>query len=198
LESLNLKKRDISQGIKAKQLRRSGRVPGVLYNKKINSLLFEVGELELCHEVSQIGEHGILNFELDGDKKKALIKDVQRDPVTNKIIHLDLQELEQNQKVVSSIPVQYIGEDFLNKKGMVIQKEKESIKVQGLAEELPKSFKINMKNLSKGAVYRISDLEVATELSIIDDLNTVIASVSFERRTVAENNEAEIEERNKI
>ncbi|NLL31277.1 MAG: 50S ribosomal protein L25 [Clostridiales bacterium] len=190
MESLNLKKRDITKKIKAKQLRRSGRVPGILYNKNMNNFMFEVGELELCREISEIGDHGILNFQLDGKDKKALIKDVQRDPVTGKIIHIDLQELEKNQKVISSIPIQYIGEGLLNKKGMVVQKERESVKVEGVAEKLPKSIKINMANLNKGAVYKIADLEVASELSIVDDINTVVASVSYERRTVSENNEA--------
>jgi len=192
LESLDLKKRDKNN--KAKQLRRNGKVPGILYNKNKINFMFEVGELELCREISEIGDHGILNFKLDGSDRKALIKDVQRDPVTGKIIHIDLQELEKNQKVVSSIPIKYIGEDFLNRRGMIVQKERESIKVEGLAEKLPKSIKVNMANLSKGAVYRIADLEIASELSIVDDLNTVVASVSYERRTVAENNEASEEE----
>ena len=73
---------------------------------------------------------------------------------------------------------------------MVVQKERESVKVEGVAEKLPKSIKINMANLNKGAVYKIADLEVASELSIVDDINTVVASVSYERRTVSENNEA--------
>ena len=52
--------------------------------------MFEVSELELNREVSNIGEHGVLNFSLDNEEKKALIKEVQRDPVTHKIIHIDL------------------------------------------------------------------------------------------------------------
>lgn len=192
MESLNLIKRDKHN--KAKQLRRNGKVPGILYNKNKINFMFEVGELELCREISEIGEHGILNFQVDGSDRKALIKDVQRDPVTGKIIHIDLQELEKNQKVISSIPIKYIGEDLLNRRGMIVQKEKESIKVEGVAEKLPKSIKVNMANLNKGAVYRIADLEIASELSVIEDLNTVVASVSYERRTVAENNEAAEEE----
>ena len=185
---LNLSKRDTSVPNNAKKLRRKGMIPGILYGKKFNEFIFEIGELELCREISKNGEHGIVNFDLNGEELQAVIKDVQRDPVTHKIIHLDLEELTQNKKIVSSIPIHYEGEEYLNKKGMVLQKEKDSIKVECTAENLPKNIKINI-NDNNGMVFRVGDLEVASELSIIDDLNTVIASVTYERKTVSDNME---------
>ena len=179
--SLNFNKRDCSSNSKAKKLRKNGLVPGIIYGKKVNSMMFEVGELELSREISKIGQHGILDVDLDGSRKKALIKSVQRDPLSNKIIHLDLQELEKNEKVTSQVPIVYSGESYLNKKGLIIQKEKDSIKVEGYYDEIPKNIRIDMKDVDKGLVYRIADLEIASEISIIDDLNSVIASVSYEQ-----------------
>jgi large subunit ribosomal protein L25 len=184
LDNLNLQKRDASISNNAKKLRQVGKVPGILYSKEVNNFLFEVGELDIAREVRKNGEHGVVNVSMDGDRVKALIKDVQRDPVTNKIIHLDLQELEHNQKVISQVPIQYLGEEFLNRKGMVLQKEKDTVRVECYADSLPKSFKINMAKDEKESVYRIADLEIASELSIIDDLNSVIASSVYERRLV--------------
>ena len=106
MNNLNLNKRDSNISNNAKKLRRAGKVPGILYGKSLNDFMFEVGELELCREISKNGEHGVLDFDLNGCAHKALIKDVQRDPVSHKIIHLDLEELEQNQKIVSSVPIQ--------------------------------------------------------------------------------------------
>ncbi|MDV4150651.1 50S ribosomal protein L25 [Clostridium sp. AL.422] len=189
MNSLNLNKRDTSIPNNAKKLRRSGKVPGILYGKRTNEFMFEVAELELCREISKNGEHGIVNFDLEGEGCQALIKNVQRDPVTHKIIHLDLEELDQNKKIVSSVPIYYEGEGYLNKKGMVLQKEKDSIKVECNADKLPKYIKININSSDNGYVYRAGDLEVASELSIIDDLNTVIASVTYERKTVSDDME---------
>lgn len=184
MENLNLQKRDANINNNAKKLRKIGKVPGILYSKELNSLLFEVGELDISKEVRRNGEHGVLNLNVDGDRVTALIKEVQRDPVTNKIIHLDLQELEHNQKIISQVPIQYIGEEFLHKKGMVLQKEKDTVKVECYADNLPKSFKINMSQDDKEAVYRVADLEIASELSVIDDLDLVIASSLYERKLV--------------
>lgn len=181
MESLNFSKRNYNTNSKAKKLRKKGLVPGVIYGKHLKSLMFEIGELELNREISRVGQHAVLDVDLDGRSKKVLIKEVQRDPITNKIIHLDLQELDENKKVMSSVPIVYLGEEYLHKKGMVLQKEKDSIKVEGYYDEIPKNIKIDMKEINKGLVYRVSDIEVASEISIIDDLNSVIASVGYER-----------------
>lgn len=190
MNSLNLNKRDESIPNNAKKLRREGKVPGILYGKKINEFMFEVGELELCREISKNGEHGVISFDLNGKDYQGLIKDVQRDPVTHKIIHLDLEELDENKKIISNVPIYYEGEGHLNKKGMVLQKEKDSVKIECTANNLPKNIKINVNNSNNGYVYRAGDIEVAPELSIIDDLNTVIASVTYERKTVSDDMES--------
>lgn len=186
MNSLSVNKRDNTIPNNAKKLRRQGKVPGILYGKKVNSLMFEVGELELCREISRNGEHGILSLDCDGECYEALIKGVQRDPVTQKIIHLDLEELNENGKIVSSVPISFEGEGYLSNRGMVLQKEKDSIRVECTADKLPRVIKMNINSSDNGYVYRVSDLEIASELSIIDDLNTVIASVTYERKTVSD------------
>lgn len=189
MSNLEMNKRFIDVPNSAKKARRNGKVPGVLYGKKMNNLLFEVGELELCHEIAANGEHGVLEFSLDGEGHRGLIKEVQRDPVTNKIIHLDLEELKGKNKIISSVPIHYIGEEYLNKKGIVVQKEKDSVKVECSIDALPKYIDFNIGTGDVGSVYKFGDLEVASEISILDDLNSVIASISYERKTVVENNE---------
>ncbi|GAB6170381.1 50S ribosomal protein L25/general stress protein Ctc [Clostridium carnis] len=193
MSNLQVNKRNESIPNSAKKARRAGKVPGILYGKAINTLMFEVGELELGREISAQGEHGILNFNIEGEEHKALVKDVQRDPVSHKIIHLDLEELQGNQKIISSVPIHYVGEEILTKRGIVIQKEKDSVRVECSADSLPKYINIDIKSSQVGSVYRYGDLEVASEISIIDDLSTVIASISFERKTVSDDMEAAVE-----
>ena len=185
MSDLEINRRSIDVPNSAKKARKNGKVPGVLYGKAIKNLLFEVGELELAHEVARNGQHGVLDFCLDGEKHKGLIKEVQKDPVTNKIIHLDLEEVNWAEKVVSSVPIHYIGEEFLNKKGIVLQKEKDSVKVECTVDSIPKYIDFNIGTGTVGSVYKFGDLEVASEISVLDDLNSVIASISYERNTVS-------------
>lgn len=99
---------------------------------------------------------------------------------------MDLEEVRGNEKVISSVPIHYIGEEFLNKKGIVLQKEKDNVKVECSAEAIPKYIDFNVGTGTVGSVYKFGDLEVASEISILDDLNSVIASISYERKTVSD------------
>lgn len=186
MSNLELKMRDKNVPNSAKKSRKSGNIPGVLYGKAINNFMFEVGDLELVHEIASTGEHGIIDVLLNGENHKALIKEVQRDPATNKIIHLDLEELKGKDKIVSSVPIHYIGEEYINRRGSVLQKEKDSVKIECSVDSLPKYINLNVGSGTVGAVYKLGDLEVASEISILDDLNSVIAAVSYERKTVSD------------
>ena len=65
MNNLNLIKRENKTSHWAKKERRAGKVPGVLYGKGVSNLLFEIGELELCREISSTGEHGIINYNIE-------------------------------------------------------------------------------------------------------------------------------------
>lgn len=182
MNCLNLEKRELKSGHGARRQRRNGLVPGVLYGKGLANLLFEVGEMELGREIVSSGEHCILNFNLNGDEHRALLKEVQRDPVTHKILHVDLEDISECDVIETEVPIQFMGEEWLEKRGAVLQKEKDLVKVSCSADKLPKSIKIDVSKGSMGSVFRYSDLEVGEELSIIDDIKSVIASISNEKR----------------
>ncbi|OPF51802.1 50S ribosomal protein L25/general stress protein Ctc [Clostridium baratii] len=181
-----------------RKARAKGLVPGVLYGKNINNFMFEISSLELDREVCNVGEHGILNVEFNGDSKQVLIKEVQREPVNHEIIHIDLEMIAKGEKIETEVPIQYIGEKLLTKKGAVLQKEKDSVKVSCDSASLPKSVKLDVSRGINGSVYRLDDIEVASEISILEDLNSVVASISNEKKLVAELVEQELSPVQKI
>lgn len=194
---MNLNKRDNNIPNSAKKARKSGNIPGILYSKKMQNLMFEIGDMEFCRELRQTGEHGVFDIEVGGKSYKTLIKEVQRDPVTRKVIHVDLENIENKNKIVSQVPINYVGEEFLQKRGSVLQKEKESIKVECSVDNLPKSVTFDVGKGQVGDVYKLTNLEVGEEISILDDLNSVFASVSYERKMVSDMMEEASEEEKK-
>eukprot|EP00828_Plagiopyla_frontata_P020931 TRINITY_DN2696_c0_g1_i2.p3 TRINITY_DN2696_c0_g1~~TRINITY_DN2696_c0_g1_i2.p3 ORF type:complete len:199 (-),score=38.15 TRINITY_DN2696_c0_g1_i2:1078-1674(-) len=164
-------------GHSARRLRRNKIIPGVVYGRKLGSLLFEIGQMELTRDLREIGEHGVVNFNLDGYSGMAVIKEVQKDVVTHDVIHLDLEEVDQNSEIEAEVPVVFNGKDFLNEKGVVLQTQKDKIKVSCKPEDLPKSIEFNIKNARIGSVFKLGDVEVGSEISIVDDLESVLASV---------------------
>src|SRR5918912_1139888 len=108
---LALRSRD-GRGTKAaKAVRAEGDVPGVLYGRGNDPVAFRVDARELRHAVSgQSGTHAILDISLEGGKPRtAMIKELQRDPVRDRVVHLDLHEISLREKIQSVVPVQLTG-----------------------------------------------------------------------------------------
>lgn len=186
MENLNVNQREKKARHSSKQCRRKGLVPGVLYGKGMNNFLFEIGELELNHALSVTGEHGLLNINSKEGSVDTLIKEVQRDPVSRKVIHIDLERIEGNEEIVTSIPINYVGEGYINKIGAVLQKDKDSIKVKCSPSNMPKSVDLDVAMAKPGDQFKVSDVEFGSEISIVDDLDSVLASVSYEQKIVTQ------------
>lgn len=187
MEELVLNKRANKIAHSAKKERRQGKVPGVVYGKKLGSLMFEIGEMDLIRDLSITGEHGVVNFDLDGYKSTAIIKEIQKDPISHKVIHVDLKEIYKDKEIQIEVPIKCHGKNFLSEKGVVLQTQKDSVKVSCRAENLPKSIDIDVSNAKIGSVYKLSDLEVGNEISILDNLSTVFASVVRRQFIATEN-----------
>lgn len=177
MEELVLNKRIKNTSNSAKKERKKGKIPGIIYGKNLGNLMFEIGEMDLVSELNISGEHGVVNFDLDGYNGKAIVKDVQKDSVTHRIIHIDLEEVYGDENIVAEVPIKFNGKDFLGEKGVVLQSQKDSVKVSCKPEDLPKSINIDVSKAQMGSVYKISDLEIGSEISILDDLSSVCASV---------------------
>lgn len=182
MEKLNILIREKKTHHEARKTRREGKVPGILYGKAIRNMLFEVGAIELDRYIVEEGCNSLIDVDINGENHKAMIKEVQRDPVNRKIIHLDLQQVEEGKIVTANVPVNFIGEDNLVRNGIVLQKQKDSIKVKCEAENIPKAVTIDVAKAKVGDNFKISDVEFGQEISIMDNLDSVMASVTFEQK----------------
>lgn len=161
----------------AREERRKGFVPGNLYGKNINNILFEIGNLELEEEMSKRGENGIINITINGGNHKALIKEIQKDSVNHKIMHVDLEELSDDTVCVSEVPLLFSGENYVMKKGGILQKSKSKIKIKCSADKLPKNIEVNVSGMNIGDTFRISDIEVADEITLLDEIDSIVAGL---------------------
>lgn len=182
MEKLNILIREKKTHHEARKTRREGKVPGILYGKAIRNMLFEVGAIELDRYIVEEGCNSLIDVDINGENHKAMIKEVQRDPVNRKIIHLDLQQVEEGKIVTANVPVNFVGEDNLVRNGIVLQKQKDSIKVKCEAENIPKAVTIDVAKAKIGDNFKISDVEFGQEISIMDNLDSVMASVTFEQK----------------
>lgn len=177
MEILKAKERDKNSLHSVRKKRKMGLVPGVIYGSQIGNMLFEVGELELNKEISKLGEHGTIEMELNNKRVKALIREIQKEPVTKKIIHIDLQEIDKDKRIETEVPLLFSGSLPSSKEG-IVQKEKSSVRVEGKYSDIPKFISVDVSKMDMNDVLRIRDLEISEEISFAEDLDTVVAVVT--------------------
>ncbi len=186
MENLQVNQREKKTRHSSRQCRRKGLVPGVIYGKGINNFLFEIGELELNHALSVTGEHGLLNINSQEGSLNTLIKEVQRDPVTRRVLHIDLEKIEGNEEIETVVPINYVGEEYINKLDAVLQKNIDSIKVKCSPSNIPKGVNLNVGRAKPGDQFKIADVEFGNEITVVDDLNSIVASVSYDQKIITQ------------
>lgn len=186
MENLQVNQREKNTRHSSRQCRRKGLVPGILYGRGMNNFLFEIGELELNHALSVTGEHGLLSINSQEGSINTLIKEVQRDPVSRKVIHIDLEKVDEGEDIVTSVPINYIGEAYINKLDAVLQKNKDTIKVKGALGNIPKSVELNVGKAQPGDQFKVSDVEFGNEITVVDDFDSIVASVSYDQKIITQ------------
>jgi large subunit ribosomal protein L25 len=160
---------------KARRLRRQGYVPGVLYGNSNTStpVIFDKKHVESF--VQHKGEAAIFEVSIDGKTMPVRIREVQRDPVSQEIIHMDLQNVQMDQRIQARIPLKFEGKQTAVKRGLILQQQKDTIEVEGLAKDIPRHISVPLSMLQNARNIRVQDLEIAAELSILDAPSEVVA-----------------------
>lgn len=197
MEALKANKREKRVVHEAKKERKVGKVPGNLYGKHLANIMFEVGALELDGEIAKNGEHGVFNLSIDGVEHKTVIKEIQREPINHKLIHIDLEEIASDTLIHTDIPLVFSGEETVVKNGGMVQKEKNKVKIQCKGDQVPKSINVNISSLKIGDTFRVSDIEIAHEITFMEDANSIIVAVTKVGASESldeNNNPAEVQE----
>lgn len=164
------------------KLRLKGRIPGIIYGLKDTNMLVEFGELELNRIINTKGEYGRLNVDILGDNLDVIIKEVQRDPVTERINHIDLQRIDKNKRVQTRIPIIVTGEEHFKNADVILQQQLNEVHVIGMPDNLPKYIKIDVSKISKKKKLKVSDIEVSEEISILNNPEMTVVSLNNVKR----------------
>lgn len=177
---LEAKKRQLSTKSALTQLRKSGRVPGVFYSKHHEPLTVDVDANALNPLVFTSKTH-LISLKVDsGDTFDCVVKDVQFDPVTDKIVHFDLIGLEVGEKVQIEVPVQLVGTAIGIKEGGILQQMLHKLEIECLPSDIPEHIEIDINNLKKGHSIHIGDLKIPN-VTFKQSPDSIIVSVTHQR-----------------
>lgn len=162
---------------KARQLRRRGYIPAIFYgyNQKSTPVLFN--QIEISRLIRKMGENALFEIALETEIKPVRIKEVQRDPVSKEIIHIDIQNIHMDRKIHATVPLKFSGINEIQRRGFIFQYQINKIQIVGLGRDIPSYIKVPVGSLAPGETIHIHDLEIADELTIIEQEYDVIGSV---------------------
>lgn len=160
-----------------RKLRREGMIPGVFYSKSINPIHIDVPDKAINPLVFTSKTH-LISLELEGhDKYDCIIKDVQFDPVTDRVIHFDLLGLTKGEKIKLEIPVQLLGSPIGVKEGGVLQHIMHKVEVNCLPANIPEHIVVDVSGLKLGDSIHIGDLHLA-DIEFTDPQESLVVQVT--------------------
>jgi large subunit ribosomal protein L25 len=196
--TLNVLKRKRMGKSGAREIRKEGNIPAVLYGKGTDTISLVINPSELKEALSTAaGENTLLEICVkDGEediKKLSLLREIQYDFLTSKPIHLDFQALDMNQKITVSVPVQIEGKSIGVKEGGILEEILREISVECLPIDIPNSFNVDVSELEVGHSIHVNILEIKEGISILHEPEDTIVTVLAPKVEVVEIEEVEEE-----
>jgi large subunit ribosomal protein L25 len=163
----------------ARSLRRDGMVPAVLYREG-RAQSIKLSRKELAKLINSAGGDQVmvdLQF-TDGEKKLALLKDVQVDPIRGELLHTDFFEVSLAEKVRISLHVTTVGEPIgVKRDGGILQHTLREVEVECLPDKIPGKIEVDISALEVGQSVHVSDLKFGEEIKVLTDAGDVIVTV---------------------
>lgn len=178
--NMQINKRDVIGSNKVNKMRANDMIPGVLYSVGAETQEISVDTAEFLRVYRTAGTTSLLTLDLDGEKIPAIIKEVQRHPVKNEVLHLDLQKLDMTQKIKITIPVVLLNRDGIKIQPSVLVQQLDEIEVECLPSYIPSTAEVDVENIDFDTTFYVSDLDVASieEVTILNELDEVVCSLT--------------------
>ena len=158
----------------AREIRREGRVPCVLYGREVESIHFSMDGLAL-HRLVFTDELHRLQVNLEGKSFDCILKSFDMDPVHDEPVHADFQLLMENEAIELNVPVQFIGTPKGQKDGGDVHYLVHELTVSCLPKYIPDSLEVDISHLGIGDIIHVSDLSFENLVMITPPQQTVVA-----------------------
>ena len=164
----------------SRRLRKANRVPAILYGKHTKPESLSIEGPEFTRLLKAVGGRAVLiELERNGATNKALsfLQEVQRDPITDKYLHVDLQEVKSDEKFEIRVPVRVTGESFgVKNQSGVLEMASQVLRVRVLAKDLPESIMVDVTELKVGETIKVGSLKPVPGVEYLDPKGQPVVS----------------------
>lgn len=160
VSTLKAEAREIT-GRKVKQLRKLGKTPATIYGHNFAPISITVSTMELNKLYSHVGESTLVEIHMGDTVLPVLFKNPQYHPVSSDLIHIDCHKVNLKEKIIATVPLEFIGESMSVKNGNVLMTVLDEIEVEALPSDLPEKIVVDLSILVDiDAQITIADLVV--------------------------------------
>ena len=190
---LNAAPREIEGSRTNRRLRREGRVPAVLYGGGEEPTHFSVDTRELRHALH--GSGAVIELDMDGQTATAVVKDIQQHPIRGEAVHIDFVRVRMDVAIQSVVTLELVGGDEApgTSEGGVLEQQLRELNIEALPGDIPETIQLDASGLEMNATVHVSDVTAPEGVTILDDPETVVASITLPRLEVETTDEVETE-----
>lgn len=179
----------------SRRLRRRGSVPGVVYGAAKNAISIMMKHNEIYHHLEHEAFYShILTLQVGKTKEKVVLKDLQRHPYKQVILHLDLLRIDENEKLTMRVPLHFLNEDTcigVKQGGGVISHVMTDLEIICLPKDLPEYIEVDLGQVDLGGGIHLTDLKLpeGSEIATLlhgGDAAQIVATVHAPKVVVAE------------
>ena len=156
----------------SRRLRHEGKVPAILYGGHADARALTLSHQKLLIMLDNERFYStILNLKVGDQTQAAILKDVQRHPFKNAVVHVDFQRVEENEKIRISIPLHFKGEAVspgVKQQGGLVSHMRTEVEVSCLPKDLPEFVEVDLSNLSLNESIHLSQLKVPEGVQLVD------------------------------
>jgi large subunit ribosomal protein L25 len=163
--------------------RSAGKIPAVVYGGGKESVAIEVDRKTLVDMMKgHSGEHPIFLLKLGDKERHAMIRNMQHDPVSRHVVHIDFQRVQMDQKLRVAVPVELVGTAYgVKTENGVLDFVTREVHVECLPGDIPKHLDCDVTHLHVGQHLEAKDLILPPGVTLLDEPDKVIASLSHSR-----------------
>lgn len=174
-----------------KQLRREGRLPGIVFGKHLGNRMIHLSSRDFQRWLKK-GSSQIIDLSIDGREKiPVLLEGLQRDPITREWIHVDFLHVKMDEQVKTRVPIEYKGTPKGTKMGGITQIQETYVEVEGFPGDLPSSLETDIGDLDVGESLLVSDLSLPDGVTILAPPEALLVSIVPSRLDKAKDAEQE-------
>jgi len=175
----------------ARRLRRDGMLPGVIYGHGAEPRPVAVDRRQLRQVLTQAGTNALINLDVDGKTQLTIVKDLQRDPVGNRVIHVDFQVVSARERMTVEVPIVLEGEaEAVSREGGIVQLQLQTLTVTASVTAIPQSVPLDVSDLVLDDQVRVSELVLPSGVETDLDPDTVVVVAHRPRIVLEEEEEA--------